>query len=169
MSKSVVIGIDPGSHIAGIAVVKGDELKSVRQVKSLTGEEYDDNDLAAYMTSFMLEIQDDIEIYEPDLLVCELCSVPTNMHTNKLLAYWEAAAMIAASMNNISVKRLRTSEARKKALGKNYSKEETIKIIRERYETSDYRLTSDEAESIVFALAGVSFLNEYNDPHWSFA
>jgi len=160
MDKPVVIGIDPGSHIAGIAVVKNKELKSVRNVKSLSGKEYDDYDLASYMTSFMLEVQDDIDIYEPDLLVCELTSVPTNMHTNKLLAYWEAAAMIAAAMNSINVKRFRTSEARKRALGKNCKKEEAVAMIKSKYETTDYEFTNDEAEAIVFALAGIDFLEE---------
>jgi len=158
---STVIGIDPGSHIAGIAVVDSKrKLKSVRQVKSLNNKKYDDYDLASYMSSFMLEVQDDIDIYEPDLLVCELCSVPTNMHTNKLLAYWEAAAMIAAAMNAINVKRFRTSEARKRALGKNFPKGESVAIIKSQYETSDYEFTDDESEAIVFALAGVDFLEE---------
>lgn len=157
---SVVIGIDPGSHVAGIAVVKDGELKSVRQVKSLNNKPYDDYDLASYMTSFMLEVQEDIDIYEPDLLTCELCSVPTNMHTNKLLAYWEAAAMIAAAMNSIDVKRFRTSEARRRALGKNSSKEKATELIKNKYQTSDYEMSDDEAEAIVFALAGVDFLEE---------
>lgn len=157
-----VIGIDPGSHHAGIAVVFGRELKSVRQINSLTGKAYDDNDLAAYMVTFMLEIQNDIEIYEPNLLVCELCSVPTNMHTNKLLAYFEAAAMIAASMNKIEVKRMRTSESRKMALGKNYKKETAIQLIKDQYETEDYNFSNDEAEAIVFALAGNKYMETIN-------
>lgn len=152
MNNPIVIGIDPGSHTAGIAVVKGEELKSVRHVNFLDGKEYDDDDLAAHMVSFMLEIQDDIEKYDPVLLACEHTSVARNMHINKLLSYFEASALIAASMNNILVVRLRTTHARKIALGKNCKKDAAVLAIREKYGSE---LTNDEAEAIIFALAGV--------------
>lgn len=157
-----VIGIDPGSRIAGIAVMFGRELKSVRRVESLKGKPYDDNDLAGYLTAFMLEIQNDIEIYEPNLLVCELTSVRNNMHTNKLLSYWEAAALIAGSMNNIQVKRFRTSEGRKIALGKSCKKDIAIEQIKKMYSIANYDYGPDEAEAILFALAGNKWLETQN-------
>lgn len=155
MLLPVVIGIDPGSHSAGIAVVKGNELLFSTTVDSLTGAQWEDNDLGDLMVEFMLIVQETIDQYEPELLVVELTSVPRNMHTNKLLAYWEACAIIAAAMSKIEIKRMRTSEARKLALGKgNIPKDTAVEHIKHRYLNNE--LTKDEAEAIVFALAGTA-------------
>lgn len=152
----IVLGIDPGSHNAGIAVVKDDELLYSRQVKSLTNSKWIDLDLAEYMCSFMLDIDEVIEEYEPNLMVVELTSVPTNMHTNKLLAYFEAAALISAGMYKINVKRMRTTEARKLALNNgSIKKMDAVYLIRDLYGSE---LTQDEAEAIIFAIAGCKLL-----------
>lgn len=156
MSEPIVIGIDPGSHSAGIAVMKGNELLFSTTVDSLTGAQWQDSDLGDLMVEFMLIVQETIDQYEPELLVVELTSVPTNMHTNKLLAYWEACAIIAASMSKINIKRMRTSEARKEGLGKgNLKKHEAVMKIRHEY---SMELSEDEAEAIVFAKAGVEYV-----------
>ena len=157
MEKLVVIGIDPGSYSAGIAAVEEDgELRFSRTVKSLQNPNWSDLDLAEYMCSFMLDIDEVIEEYAPYLIVVELTSVPTNMHTNKLLAYFEAAALISAGMYKVNVKRMRTSEARKLGLGNGkLKKHEAIMKIRKRY---GMNIPEDEAEAIVFALAGVNSL-----------
>ena len=153
---SVVIGVDPGSHSAGIAVVEGEELKFSMTVDSLEDANWNDEELGSFMVEFMLSVQEAIDTYEPELLVVELCSVPANMHTNKLLAYWEASAIIAAAMSGIKIKRMRTKEARKAGLGKgNLKKHEAIMKIRHEY---SMELSDDEAEAIVFALAGVDYL-----------
>jgi Holliday junction resolvasome RuvABC endonuclease subunit len=153
MHRPVVIGIDPGSHTAGIAVVEENRLLFHRTVDSLTNAKWDDEMLGYYMVEFMLAVQEAIDEYDPELLVVELTSVPVNMHTNKLLAYWEACAIIAASMANINIKRLRTGEARKLVFGKgNIKKEAAVNTI-----SSNYNIAFDEneAEAIIFALAGV--------------
>lgn len=156
--QNIVCGVDPGSHSAGIAVLEGEELKFSTTVESLTNAEWDDNNLGDLMVEFILAVQEAIDMYEPDLLVVELTSVPTNMHTNKLLAYWEACAIIAAAMSNVDIKRMRTGEARKAGLGKgNLKKHEAVMKIRDKYGMT---LKEDEAEAIVFALAGRRLLNE---------
>lgn len=156
MGRAKVIGIDPGSHSAGIAVIEGEKLLFSTTVDSLTGAAWDDNNLGDLMVEFMLTVQETIDKYEPQLMVVELTSVPKNMHTNKLLAYWEACAIIAASMSNIDIKRMRTKEARKLVFGNgNIKKEQAINQIN----GPDGNLSDDEAEAIVFALAGNSLLS----------
>lgn len=154
--ENIVCGVDPGSHSAGVAVVEGNKLLLAITVDSLTGAKWDDNNLGDYMVEFMLTVQEALDKYNPELLVIELTSVPTNMHTNKLLSYWEACAIIAASMSKINIKRVRTKEARKAVLGRgNINKKEAIKYIKEIY-GDDY--TEDECEAILFALYGISIL-----------
>lgn len=156
MVNPIVIGIDPGSHSAGIAVVEGEKFIFSQKVDSLTDAKWDDNDLGDLMVEFMLTVQEVIDKYEPQLLVVELTSVPKNMHTNKLLAYWEACAIIAASMSKIEIKRMRTTEARRIVLGKgNIKKEQAITMICDSYNMA---FDSDEAEALIFAIAGVRII-----------
>jgi len=160
MNKPVVIGIDPGSHSAGIAVTEGHEVLYSNTIDSLTNAKWDDNDLGDLMVEFMLAVQEAIETYKPELMVVELTSVPNNMHTNKLLAYWEAAAIIAGSMSGIFIKRMRTKEARKLALGKgDMKKESAINMVCDFF---NIRYPDDEAEAIMFAWAGVESLKKAN-------
>ena len=157
-----VIGIDPGSYFSGIAVVQGEKLINSRQVESLKNSKWSDLDLAQYMCSFMLDVDEYIEEYEPKLIVVELTSVSTNMHTNKLLSYFEAAALISAGMYYVDIKRVRTTEARKSIFGKgNAKKEDVVRKIRYKYGEN---LSEDEAEAIVFALFGSKILDAEETP-----
>jgi hypothetical protein len=71
-----------------------------------------------------------------------------------MLAYFEAAAIMGATKSKVL--RARTVKARRDALGKKYvEKQAVIARVRSIYGA---KLTEDEAEAIVFALAGIKQL-----------
>jgi Holliday junction resolvasome RuvABC endonuclease subunit len=157
------IGIDPGSHKAGVAVVEDNSLLYSGLILGIPEKaKWEDTESPQYLLDFQFQVGELIQEYEPDILVVELCSVPTNMHTNKMLAYWEAAAILAAEMSYVPVKRMRTSQARKKALGTGtVQKDLIIKKINKVLQSNIQE--ENEAEAAVFALAGVKYLGENKD------
>lgn len=154
--KPRVIGIDPASKHAGIAVVENTELLDSEQLKLDIGKTTEQ--LAFALSDFKAEIKKWLVKYQPSLLVVENTSVPRNLHTTKILAYFEAVAMIAAAEYKAClIERARTKQARSKVFGRGDISKPEIKTILDKQYGKDFGM--DEAEAIVFALYGATLLS----------
>lgn len=149
-----IIGVDPGSRASGIAIVEGHKLLVSRQIIMQKAETTET--LGNELKSFYLLILHLMRDYEPTLLVVEHTNVFRNMNTTKLLTYFEAAAIMAATEYGSLVERVRTKQARKAVLGRgDLDKKGVLYEIGQRYERE---FKEDEAEAVVFALYGNTIL-----------
>jgi len=155
ITKPRVLGIDPASRNAGLAVVEGDKLIDSAQIlipKHSTTEE-----LMAGLMYFSDVVGEWIAKLQPALLVVEHTSVFRNMNTTKLLTYFEAMALIRAGRAGILAERARTKPARKAVCGNgNLDKAGVTDWVFRKYNRS---FGEDEAEAIVFALYGYGILS----------
>jgi Holliday junction resolvasome RuvABC endonuclease subunit len=156
LKSNRVIGIDPGSRYAGIAVVEDDVLLFSYQKILDKGKTSDD--LAKCLYQFEKYIYRIIIEYYPSLLVVEHTSVARNMTTTKLLTYFESAALIAAGHYGILAERVRTKQARKIVMGNGNATKDDIRDWT--FRKYDKMHGYDEAEAIIFALYGQSILRE---------
>lgn len=153
----IIIGIDPASRNCGIAVVNGADLLYSEQYKTGLKTGYSDQDLALELFIFFKVICSLIEEYNPNMLIIENTSVQRNLNTVKMLAFFEASAMMAGAVSSILCKRVRTKTARKEVCGRgNIPKEEAIQFIKDKYNRQDFG--DDESEAIIFALCATNVL-----------
>lgn len=152
-----VLGIDPASKNAGLAVVEGEKLLySYQLVIPRRGTESEE--LAKALYFFWEAINTNVGVWEPTLIVVEHTSYPRNLTTTKLLTYFEAMALLVAAENNCLIERVRTKQARKTVLGSGTF--EKADIVTEMYNRYGEWFGPDEAEAIVFALYGTKLLSE---------
>lgn len=150
-----VLGIDPASKNAGLAVVEGDKLLYSCQLV-IPRKNTDSETLASALEFFWNAITDLANEYQPTLIVVEHTSYPRNMTTTKLLTYFEAMALLIAAQKKCLVERVRTKQARKEVFGTGaFEKTEIVQEMNRRY---DVWLGPDEAEAVVFALYGSTVL-----------
>jgi len=153
-----VMGIDPGSHIAGLAVVERGTCLSVRELavrRELEGDDF----LPSALFRFYCDVLEELVDWEVALMVVEKTQVMRNADTQKKLDYFEAAAMMAAGDYGCMVEQMGTSRARKLVFGDGrFAKQripaEVSRILKSRGQFLGVDFTEDEAEAIVFALAG---------------
>ena len=151
-----VLGIDPASKNAGLAVVEGINLLYSHQLV-IPKRSTESEALADSLKFFWEKIQEACGAWEPTLIVVEHTSYPRNLNTTKLLTYYEDMAILVAAQNKCLIERVRTKQARKAVLGSGTF--EKADIVQEMYQRYSKWLGPDEAEAVVFALYGYSLLN----------
>ena len=148
------LGVDCASRKSGLAVLEGTKLIFHEPYNTLLRQGYSDRELAVELNNFSKRIRQLVNEYKVDITVVEFTAGFRNHQTNRMLSYFEAAAIMGATKSKVL--RARTVKARRDALGKKYvEKQAVIARVRSIYGSS---LTEDEAEAIVFALAGIKQL-----------
>lgn len=149
-----VLGVDPASKNVGIAVVEGTELIFSEQLEIIKGDTTEA--LALALSDFTQEIGRWLRVYQPSLLVLENTSVQRNVNTIKMLAFFEAAIMIAGADYKCLIERVRTTQARLEVFGRgDINKAQILSNLNTRY---NKKFGMDEAEAVVFALYGTRIL-----------
>ncbi len=149
------LGIDCASRKSGFAVLEGTKLLYHEAYNSMLRPGYSDRELAYELNKFKERTRIIVRDYKVDITVVELTAGFRNHQTSRMLAYFEAAAIMGATKSKVL--RARTVKARRDALGKRYvEKQAVIARVRSIYGA---KLTEDEAEAIVFALAGIKQLS----------
>ena len=140
-----VLGVDPASARSGIALLDGERLVHSEQwtvTRALA--------LPTNLAMFAARISILIHELEVELVRIERVHSVQNLDTVRKIAYFEAAAMIAAA-GRAEVEQMGISRARKLALGDgSLRKEAAAEIIRARY---GEQLSLDECDAITVALA----------------
>lgn len=148
-----IIGVDPSSSSSGVAIMTDDIVK-----KAFTWERNLKLTLELDMLLFHRELVNFMK-YETDLMVVEKVSVQWNVNTIRRIAYYEAAAMMAAAHYGCRCISVQATKARRLVFGKgNLSKEASAELVRERYPKRT--LTLDECDAVVLGLAGPALLRE---------
>lgn len=150
------LGVDCASRKSGFAVLEGVKLIYHEPYESMLRQGYGDRELAYELNIFRRKISSLVNTYKVDITVVELTAGFRNHQTSRMLAYFEAAAIMGASSKS-KILRARTVKARKDAFGIGYTDKQ--KVIAKTRSVYGKDLTEDEAEAIVFALAGIKKLS----------
>lgn len=149
----IILGVDPASKTSGLAIVQDGSLLYSASYKTNLGTGYTDCDLSDAIFMFFGELCYLINEYNVEGIIVENTSVNRNLNTTKMLAFFESAALMAASAGAIKSRRIRTTTARKEVCGKgNTKKEIAIEFINNKF---NKKFQEDEAEAILFALCNV--------------
>lgn len=147
----IVMGVDCASKASGVAIMKRDRLLYSHQYKTNLGPNATDAQITQASGLFKTYLVGLIGKHKVGRVVVELTGVTRNANTMRLLAYFEAATMLAAYDGCAEIERIRTKSVRKRVLGDgSIDKTTVINIIRGKYG----ELSEDEAEAVVFALYG---------------
>lgn len=149
------LGVDCASRKSGLAVLEGTKLLYSEPYLSGLRQGYGDRELAYELNLFKRKISSLVNEYKVDITVVELTAGFRNHQTSRMLAYFEAAAIMGAASKS-KVLRARTIKARRDAFGGGYT--DKAKVIAKARKVYGKDLTEDEAEAIVFALAGIKML-----------
>lgn len=145
----IVLGVDPSSGKSGLAIWDGQKViyRSVwiaSKTRSLPGN----------LAAFALEVEKLCGKHKVEKVMIEKVSVSWNVNTIRKIAYFEAAAMLAAKMNGVDkIEQINVTSARKKVLGNGgLSKIESNELIRKK--VNDQLMGPDEADAVLLAMAG---------------
>jgi Holliday junction resolvasome RuvABC endonuclease subunit len=148
--NKVVLGVDPSSTIAAACRLHDKELEKLD-----TFESHKHTGLHFNLIRFQRFLEEFNEDRSVDIVVIERVAVARSMTTVRLLAYYEAAALLKAAQWGCEFELMEVSRARKKALGKAHSKGETYKLVGKMINLHAFdKGGSDEADAYVAALAG---------------
>ncbi len=150
------LGVDCASRKSGLAVLEGTKLLHHEAYNSLLRSGYSDRELAYELNQFAKRVRTLVNEYNVDITVVELTAGFRNHQTSRMLAYFEAAAIMGAC-NKSKIMRARTVKARRDAFGQKFVEKQ--KVIAKSRSIYGKDLTEDEAEAIVFALAGIKQLS----------
>ena len=150
------LGVDCASRKSGLAVLEGTKLIYHEAYTSMLRPGYSDRELAYELNLFKRRISKIVNEYNVDITVVELTAGFRNHQTSRMLSYFEAAAIMGAATKS-KILRARTVKARRDAFGKGYTEKQ--KVIAKARSVYGQDLTEDEAEAIVFALAGIKQLS----------
>jgi len=150
------LGIDCASRKSGLAVLEGTKLLFHEAYTSMLRPHYSDRELAHELNLFRRRVSKLVNEYDIDITVVEFTAGFRNHQTSRMLSYFEAAAIMGASSKS-KIMRAQTVKARRDAFGKGYTDKQ--KVIAKSRSVYGKDLTEDEAEAIVFALAGIKQLS----------
>ena len=154
-TMTLVLGLDTSSSKAGIALLDGKyKLKQLDLWKKDKKKNHYENllDFHIYVGRLM----------PVDLVVIEKVSKSRNLNTVRLLAYFEAACLLAAQKHNVEILHISPKTARKDGFGNgNLHKEAVYAMANKKYgPLLDYEKGgNDESDAICLARAGVKHLN----------
>lgn len=150
------LGVDCASRLSGLAVLEGTKLLYSEQYRSGLRTGFGDRELAYELNLFKRRVSSLVNEYKVDITVVELTAGFRNHQTSRMLSYFEAAAIMGAAPKS-KILRARTVRARRDAFGAGFTDKQ--KVIGKARRVYGKDLTEDEAEAIVFALAGIKQLS----------
>lgn len=147
----ITMGIDCASKKTGIAILSKDKLLYSELHESGLPANASDKELAKALSLLRSKLIRLSRKYKPEKIVVELTGVTRNANTMRLIAYFEAMAILAARETGADIERIRTTSVRKKVFGYgNIDKQDVVRKVVKKYG----ELSEDESEAIVFALHG---------------
>ncbi len=151
-----IAGIDPSSSCTGVAIIENDNLISTDAWYKPKNKSSPDR-----LVDFFLWMQHWLSYNSPDVAVVEFLSVVRNAEATRVISHYQSISVLVCKLRNILVIEARVTSARKAALGKgNLSKEDSYKMIKKMYPLHTFKGPksggSDETDSVVLALAGLS-------------
>lgn len=148
-----ILGIDPGSRMAGVAVVESPNELLLTDVWTPSHRKLEFDEKLYEFYRFILAR---INSSKPRLAVVELVAVSRNTGTVRTLGRYEGAAIIACRVSGIPIVEKRASTARKEALGKgDMNKDDVYKVVKRTFPDHEFRTKklggTDETDAVVLA------------------
>jgi Holliday junction resolvasome RuvABC endonuclease subunit len=150
-----VIGLDPSSSKTGACLIKDGKVTKHSCWFKDTKVEHSQNlvNLSNWLDAFRRK-------QDIDFVVIEKMSVSRNMRTVRVVSYFEGLCLFKAAEWNSQVFSLSPSECRRKAYGKNLSKEQVYAKLKKKFPLLPYdEGGNDEADAITCAIAGWKYIN----------
>jgi len=150
----IALGVDPASKKAGLAVVdrRYDKILSTEQFVSDPKAGHPQNMLDFWQRVGFLIVRHGVTH-----VGVERVHVSYNLNSVRLIAYFEAAAMMAGQAANCQVEQIVVTSARKRVLGSGkLKKADAIQQLKRKYIVRQHNLTGlsdDEWDAVLMALA----------------
>jgi Holliday junction resolvasome RuvABC endonuclease subunit len=142
----LVLGIDSASSKTGFCLLEDREIIHISNW---------DSDTSLSLPERLYEFSVQVASFFPvDGIGLEMVAVRRNLNTVRMLAYFEASAMLVAGQWGIPVFQYRPTDARTKAFKKALSKEQVYKKVKKLHKLSPYEKGgNDESDAYTVALA----------------
>lgn len=149
-----VLGIDPASALAGGAVTKKGKL-----LKTMIWKKNDKRSHPWNLYDWFSTVRVWCKNEDPAIACIEALSVDRSAKTTRMIAFYQAAAVLGCKMEGVTVIEARTSTVRMLVLGNGgMSKEEAHKAVKKLFPKHKFRQFKygggDETDAVVLALAG---------------
>jgi Holliday junction resolvasome RuvABC endonuclease subunit len=159
-----VLGIDPASGQAGLCLVSTETDTVLAHETNVAFKPAKDDIPELTMSRSLDSWEQRIEAlmlkHRIDLVVVEKVSVSWNLDTVRKIAYFEAAAMLAARRAGVPAIMVQVTSARLHALGSGkLKKEQCSEMVREMHPEVDWQ-SDDETDAYVLAKAGPALLEK---------
>lgn len=142
----LILGIDSASSTSGFCLLEDREIKHISHWES---------DCKLTLPERLIEFKTQVTSFFPvDGIGIEKVSVRRNLNTVRMLAYFEASAMMAAGEWGVPVIQYGPTQARTKAFTKALSKEQVYDKVSKLHKLAPFKKGgSDESDSYTVALA----------------
>lgn len=163
-----VLGIDPASGQAGLCLVDTATDTVLAHETNVAYKPAKDSlpelTMSRSLDAWEQRIEALLLVHRIDLVVVEKVSVSWNLDTVRKIAYFEAAAMLAARRAGVDAIMVQVTSARKEALGSGkLKKEECDAIVRANHPEISWA-SMDETDAYVLAKAGPMLLAKKRQP-----
>lgn len=153
-----ILGLDTSSSKAGIALIDDEyNLKHLDLWKKNKKKDHYEN---------LLDWYSHVESLMPvDLVAIEKVSKSRNLNTVRLLAYFEAAALLVAQRHDVEIYHVSPMTARAKGFGNGKLSKEAIYLMAQK-EYKDFEFLpyekggNDMSDAVTLARAGAKYLSE---------
>ena len=154
----LILGLDTSSTKSGIALLNGNKTIKTLDLwkKDKKKEKYQNlHDWYEFVQT----------LFPVDLVVIEKVSKSRNLNTVRLLAYHEAAVLLAAEKWGIEILHISPMTARKQGLGNGRLKKEAVySMVKHKYKNKNFleydKGGNDQTDAVVLALAGIKHLRD---------
>jgi len=155
---TLVLGLDTSSSKSGIAIVN--EKYDLEHLELWTKDKKKDH--YANLLDFHNYVS---KLFPVDLVVVEKVSKSRNLNTVRLLAYFEAACLLAAQRNSTEIYHISPKTARSKGFGNGKLDKEAIYLMaKKKYPKAKFpeykKGGNDLSDAVCLARAGVKHLRE---------
>jgi Holliday junction resolvasome RuvABC endonuclease subunit len=154
----LILGLDTSSTKSGIALLNGN-----KTIKTLDLWKKDKKKTPYQNLHDWYEFVQ--TLFPVDLVVIEKVSKSRNLNTVRLLAYHEAAVLLAAEKWGIEILHISPMTARKQGLNNGRLKKEAVySMVKHKYKKQKFleyeKGGNDQTDAVCLALAGIKYLSE---------
>lgn len=158
----IVFGVDPGSNLAGLAVLKTSsqgeqrpDLLALDIYSTKKGASFDEK-----LFKILTEIEKAVIEFQPDVLVLEEAFTGANIQSALRLAEVRGAIIYLAQKNKIKVEHIAARKVKKAITGKgNASKESVASFLKFEFSLGDQEIPVDASDALGIAYSYCVGLN----------
>ncbi|MGB9734729.1 MAG: crossover junction endodeoxyribonuclease RuvC [bacterium] len=156
-----ILGIDPGSHTMGWAVVESEQNK-YKHIGSGVINTQGISDIARRLRLIFDEVTKIIDTYEPDALAIETVFFSKNQKSSFVLVQSATSAMLAAVNHGLSVNEYQPMMIKKALTGYGRADKEQVQFMVKKLLNINTRMIMDRSDAIAVALCHINSIQLKN-------